>query len=60
MGGTGAAIKDATVSGVNAAGRAFEAQPVVTQVGPFTGGVENEENPTVTAVDREMMELGIQ
>lgn len=60
FGGTTAAVGDAVKATVRATGRGLQNQPLSTRVGPFTGGVENEEDPTVFSVDREMMELGIQ
>tara|TARA_R100001443_G_scaffold28615_1_gene41820 strand:+ start:484 stop:4062 length:3579 start_codon:yes stop_codon:yes gene_type:complete len=60
FGGTTAAVGDAVKATVKATGRGLQNQPFSTRVGPFTGGVENEEDPTVFSVDKEMMELGIQ
>lgn len=60
MGGTTAAVGDAVKGTARATGRGLLNQPLSTLVGPYTGGTENEENPSVFAVDREMMELGIQ
>ena len=60
FGGTTAAVGDAVKGTAKATGRGLLNQPLSTLVGPYTGGTENEENPSVFAVDREMMELGIQ
>ncbi len=60
FGGTTAAVGDAVKATARATARGLQNQPFSTRVGPFTGGTENEENPSVFAVDREMMELGIQ
>jgi hypothetical protein len=60
FGGTTAAVGDAVKATARATASGLQNQPFSTRVGPFTGGVEDEENPSVFAVDREMMELGIQ
>ena len=57
--GIQSAARDGSAFVANTALDAVTKLPVSTRVGPFTGGVENEERPLVT-VDEEMMELGIQ